>query len=158
MRGHSADRRKGEQSTGIIDRVEREWFVELTGLLESDFEHLVASTAAVARLKHSGSDLVVPSFATLSARSLALGLPSRRDVRGWVVRLRAARGEAEDFYATGAVVVELTLAAEDLRDEVRWRTVVAALAEALRRVLIAIEVDPADPGDALGAFSLFHRH
>jgi hypothetical protein len=157
MNRKPADRKKPEPSTGIIDRVEREWFVELTGLLESDFEHLVASTAAVARLKRSGGEIVAPSFATLSARSLVLHSPMRRDVRGWVVRLRAARGEAEDFYAVGAVVVELTLAAEDLRDEVRWQSVVAALTEALSRVLITIEVSLADPGDALDAFDLFRR-
>jgi hypothetical protein len=157
MGGQAAGGRKREQSTGIIDRVAREWFVELTGLLEFDFEHLVASTAAVARLKRSGHDVVAPSFATLSARSLALDSPVRRDVRGWVVRLRAARGEAEDFYAVGAVVVELTLAAEDLRDEARWQSVVAALAEALRRALVVVEVEGADPGDALDAFGLF-RH
>lgn len=148
---------KRERSTGIIDRVAREWFVELTGLLESDFEHLVASTAAVARIKRRGNDLAAPSFAALSARSLALDSPLRRDVRGWVVRLRAARGEAEDFYAAGAVAVELTLAAEDLRDEVRWQNVLAALAEALRRVLIVVEVEETGPGDALDAFGLF-RH
>jgi hypothetical protein len=157
MSGQAPGRRQREQSTGIIDRVAREWFVELTGLLESDFEHLVASTAAVARLKRSGADMVAPSFAALSARSLALDSPLRRDVRGWIVRLRAARGEAEDFYAAGAVVVELTLAAEDLWDEVRWQSVLAALAEALRRTLVVVEIEAADPGEAFDAFGLFRR-
>jgi hypothetical protein len=146
---------QGDPWQGVISRAERKWFVELAALVEVDFEHTVVTLSVVAPIHPVRNGYIAPSFADLASKRPSVVAATGADVLAWVVRLRASRADPREVVAADTVVVELTLAVDDLLGEERWRNVIAALAEALGRVLAALEADHGDPGEALDAFNLF---